>query len=87
MTENVIFFLRVIPDLHMKPTVDNTADDKFKRCYYCTSGKATDNQTACFDFYVRYINNQQSGTSRNCHCPMGEATENDFDKAVNNSAE
>lgn len=86
MTEDIVFFLRIVPYLHIKPTVDDTTDYKFESRYNRTSGKASDNKAACLDFYVCNVNNQQCGASGNGHCPVSETPKNDLYKAVNYSA-
>lgn len=86
MTEYVVFFVGIIPNIHMKPAINNTAGNKLNYRYYHTSGKTAENKTASFDFDVHNINHKQCSTARNCHCPMRKAAKKHLNQIINYSA-
>lgn len=86
MTEDVVFFIGIIPNVHMKSTVHNAADNKFYCRDYQAPCKAANDQALCLDFDIHNVNQEQGSTAGNSHCPMCKASKKHLDKIINYSA-
>ena len=74
--------LGIVPHVHMKLSVYNTAYNKFKSSNDSASRQTADEKSLCFNTKACYINQKICKASRKCHCPMRESTKCYFNSAV-----